>query len=86
MTKPVTINLSDAEEAHLRATAEREGLSLDGVVSQMVQQQMDYDVWFARKVQQGIAAADRGELISHEDVVAESQRRRLELLARQTSE
>ena len=29
---------------------------------------LDYETWFARAVEEGIDAADRGELIEHEDV------------------
>lgn len=86
MTKPVTVNLTDAEEAHLRDTAQREGLSVDDVVSRMVQRQMDYDAWYVRQVRQGMEEADRGELIPHEDVVAEALQRRAELLARKAAE
>lgn len=76
MTKHVTVELSDAEEAHLRATAERLETSVEQVLSELVQRQMDYDAWFIRQVQIGIDEADRGELIPHEEVMAELRRRR----------
>lgn len=29
---------------------------------------VDYDEWFLREVEKGLAAADRGEFIDHEDI------------------
>ncbi len=29
---------------------------------------MDYDEWFLAEVAKGVAAADRGEFINHEDI------------------
>lgn len=29
---------------------------------------VNFDSWFLREVEQGIAAADRGELVEHDDV------------------
>jgi predicted transcriptional regulator len=31
---------------------------------------VDYDEWFLREVEKGLAAADRGELLTHEEVGA----------------
>jgi predicted transcriptional regulator len=86
MTKHLMIAISDAEEAHLRATAEREAVSIDEVVSHLVQRQMEYDAWFRRKVQEGVDAADRGALIPHEEVVARMKEVREEILAKKAPE
>jgi predicted transcriptional regulator len=29
---------------------------------------VDYDEWFLREVESGLAAADRGEFVDHEDI------------------
>ena len=29
---------------------------------------VDYDAWFLREVEEGVAAADRGEFVEHDDV------------------
>jgi predicted transcriptional regulator len=86
MTQHITIALTEAQEAHLRATADREEVPLEAVVSDIIQRQLEYDAWFAKAVQKGIEEADRGELIPHEEVVAESARRRAEFLARKATE
>jgi len=82
MTKTLTFELSEEQAEFLHATAEREERRMDDVVGDLVAQQMAYDAWFRRKVQEGIDAADRGELIPHEEVVARSAARRAELRAK----
>jgi predicted transcriptional regulator len=82
MTKTVTFELSEEQAEFLHAEAERESRSVSELVGDLVAQRMDYDAWFRRKVQEGIDAADRGELIPHEEVVARSEARRAELLAK----
>ena len=82
MTKRITIALSEAEAAHLRATAEREAMSVDDVVAQMIHRQMDHDIWFRRKVEDGLGAIDRGEVLSDEQVKARAWARRAELVAK----
>jgi predicted transcriptional regulator len=42
----------------------------------------DYEAWFIEEVEAGIAEADAGDLIPHEQVVAESLARRAELRRR----
>lgn len=79
MTKPVTIQLTEAQEDHLRSVSEQPGNSIDVLLAEFVAKQIDYDAWFRSEVQKGIDAADRGELIDHEEFVARRQRLRDEL-------
>lgn len=81
MTRHVTIELSEAQAAVLESEAAREDRSVEDVVAGLIQRQVEYDAWFRAEVQKGIDSADRGELISHEEVVARSRRRRADLLA-----
>ena len=85
MTRHVTIELTEAQAAVLDAEAARESTSVEAVVRDLIQRQVDYDEWFRAKVQEGIDAADRGELLSHEEVVKRARRRREELLGRKRS-
>lgn len=82
MTKPVTIQLTDAQVEHLRSIAARPEENLETLVSDFVAQRLEYDIWFRGEVQIGIEAADQGDLIPHEDVVARMEARRLEFEAR----
>jgi hypothetical protein len=45
------------------------------VAQQALEQHLAYEAWFAQQVAEGIASADRGELVSHEDVRALIDRR-----------
>jgi predicted transcriptional regulator len=82
MTKTVTFELSKDQAEFLEAAAEREARSVDEVVGDLVKQQMDYDAWVRRKAQEGIDAIERGEVFTHEEVVARAEARRAELIAK----
>ncbi|TAL29177.1 hypothetical protein [Phenylobacterium sp.] len=82
MTKPVTIQLTGAQEDHLRSISSQPTASLETLVAEFVAQRLEYDAWFRREVQVGIDAADEGNLIQHEEVVARMEARRLEFEAR----
>ena len=43
---------------------------------------LDYDSWFIREVEKGLAQADRSELIDHEEVVKRIEKRLKEKLSR----
>jgi predicted transcriptional regulator len=81
MTKHITVTLTEAQEAHLLAAAARGDQSVEAVVAELIQRQMDHDAWFIGEVQKGIDAANRGELVSHEQVVANGRKLRAELRA-----
>ena len=82
MTKTLTFELSEEQAEFLHATAEREERRMDDVVGDLVAQQMAYDAWLRRKVQEGIDELDRGEFFTHEEVVARAKARRAALIAK----
>lgn len=45
--------------------------SRNDVVNQALKEYLEQHVWQIEKITQGIAAADRGELIDHDDVMSE---------------
>ena len=84
MTRHVTVELTDAQAQVLDSEAARADRPIEAIVSDLIQRQVDYDAWFRAEVQKGIDEADRGEFISHEEVMARSAMRRAELLARKS--
>jgi predicted transcriptional regulator len=50
-----------------RAAAEQ-GRDSESLVREAVERSLDYDQWFLREVENGLAAADRGEFMDHEEV------------------
>ncbi|MGA2371117.1 MAG: CopG family ribbon-helix-helix protein [Candidatus Korobacteraceae bacterium] len=55
-------------QAKLTRLAAEQGRAAQAVVQEAVQRFVEYDEWFLREVEKGLAEADRGELIEHEEV------------------
>ena len=55
-------------EAKLAQLAAQQGRDSESLVVDAVERMVNYDQWLLREVEKGIAAADRGELVDHEDV------------------
>lgn len=55
-------------EAKLARVAAEQGRAAEAVVEEAVARLVDYDEWFLHEVQEGLAAADRGELVDHASV------------------
>jgi len=55
-------------EAKLARLATQRGQDTQTLVQEAIERLVDYDGWFLREVEKGLAAADRGELIDHGDV------------------
>lgn len=62
------VNLNPDLQARLTRLAADPGSDAGTLVQEAVERLVDYDEWFLREVREGVAAADRGELIDHEDV------------------
>lgn len=55
-------------QAKLRRLAEQQGRASAALIIEAVERMVNYDEWFLREVDKGLAAADRGELVDHADV------------------
>jgi len=55
-------------QAKLSRLAAEQGRDTQSLVQEAVERLVDYDEWFIREVEKGLAAADRGEIIEHEEV------------------
>jgi predicted transcriptional regulator len=55
-------------EAKLARLAHERGRDTQALVQEAIEKFVDYDEWFLREVEKGLSAADRGELIDHEDI------------------
>ena len=67
------VHLSPDLQAKLAQLASQQGRDSESLVVEAVQRMVNYDEWFIREVEKGIAAADRGEFVGHDEV-----RRRIE--------
>ena len=55
-------------QAKLSRLAAQQGCASETLVVEAVERMVNYDEWFLREVDKGLAAADRGELADHSDV------------------
>jgi predicted transcriptional regulator len=62
------IDLTPELEAKLTRLAAEQGRETRALVREAVERFVDYDEWFVREVEKGLAAADRGELVDHEEI------------------
>jgi predicted transcriptional regulator len=62
------IHLRPDLQAKLARLAADQGREAGALVEEAVERLVNYDEWFVREVEQGLAAADRGEFVEHEEV------------------
>ena len=62
------VELTPDLHAKLTRLAVESGRDTQALVQEAVERFVDYDEWFLREVDGGLAAADRGELVDHEEV------------------
>lgn len=62
------IQLKPDLEARLARLAAERGSDTQALVQEVIERFVDYDEWFLREVEKGLAAADRGEFTEHEDI------------------
>ena len=63
------IELSPELQAKLDRIASEQGRDSKSLVHEAVERLVSYDDWFVRQVEIGLAQAERGELLEHDDVV-----------------
>jgi predicted transcriptional regulator len=52
----------------LTRLASQQGRDSEALVVKAVERMVNYDEWFLQEVEKGLAAADRGEFVEHENV------------------
>ena len=62
------VRLKPDLQAKLTRLATEQGRDSESIVIEAVERMVNYDEWFVREVEKGVAAADSGELIDHEEV------------------
>jgi predicted transcriptional regulator len=68
------VHFSPNTEAQLKAFAARKGKDVAQVVEETVSNMLQRQARFVEGVERGIAAADRGDLLDHEEVVSRIER------------
>lgn len=62
------LHLTPEKEAILQQLSTRTGRPTSDLLAEAVDRLLDYDAWFIREVEKGMAQAQRGDLIDHEEV------------------
>jgi predicted transcriptional regulator len=55
-------------QAKLAELASQQGRDTEELMVEAVKRMVNYDQWFMREVEKGKSAADRGELVDHDDM------------------
>ena len=62
------IQLTPDLQAKLARLAAERGSDTQSLVREALKRFVDHDEWLLREIDKGIAAADRGEFVEHEDI------------------
>jgi predicted transcriptional regulator len=55
-------------QAKLDRAAAQQGRNAESLIQEAVERLLNYDEWFARQVEEGVSAADRGEFVEHDEI------------------
>lgn len=76
------LNVPPDLQTKLALAADRRGLPPEVLVLEAIERAVEYDDWFLREVEKGLAQVERGEVLTHEDVGARLERRLRQASAR----
>jgi predicted transcriptional regulator len=62
------LDLTPELQAKLDAVAAQQGRDARSLVQEAVERLVDYDEWFVREVEKGLAEIERGEVLEHDEV------------------
>ncbi len=77
------VHLNPEVQAKLSRMAAARGSDAERLAREAIERFVDYDEWFIGEVEKGIASADRGQSLSHEEVGARLEKRIAEKQSRQ---
>ena len=64
------VTLSAELQAKLARIAQERGTNAQELAREAIERLVDYDDWFVREVEKGLAQIERGQTLTHEDVGA----------------
>ena len=67
-TGRMEVRLSPELQAKLDRMAAEQGRNAESLVHEAVDRLVDYDDWFLREVEKGLAQVERGQVLAHEEV------------------
>ncbi len=73
--KPTTVRLDDEVLGRIDGLAKSMSRSRAWVIKEAIHHYLDYEEWFSQSVREGLEAAERGDTIPHDDVMADVRER-----------
>jgi len=73
--RTASIRVDESTLDRVDRLAEAMDRSRSWVIAKAIEQYLDHEEWFVRSVEEGITAADRGDLHPHNAVIAELRRK-----------
>lgn len=64
------VNLSNELQAKLASMAQKRGVEAKELVREAIERLVEYDDWFVREVEKGLAQIDQGHTLTQEEVGA----------------
>ena len=69
------VQFTPDQHAKLLRMAQAQGRATETLVQEAVERLLSCDEWFSREVDEGLAAADRGEFVEHTEILQTIERR-----------
>ena len=68
------VNLNPDLQARLTHLAAQQGRDTEALAREAIERLVDYDEWFIREVDKGLAQIEQGKVLTHEEVGARVKR------------
>ena len=68
------VKLSPELHAKLDSIAAEQGRDREALVHEAIERLVEYDDWFIRQVEKGLAQIERGDLLEHREVAAQMEK------------
>jgi len=68
-TATITARISPVLNRKLDGYAKMTGRTKSRAIERLLQEHIDYETWFVKEVRKGIASADRGDLVAHDEAM-----------------
>jgi predicted transcriptional regulator len=76
------VNLNSDLQARLTHLAAQQGRDTEALAREAIERLVDYDEWFIREVDKGLAQIEQGKVLTHEQVGERMEKRLAEKQAR----
>ncbi len=64
------VTLSPDQQAKLARLAQERGTDAQALAREAIERLLDYDDWFVREVEKGLAQIESGQTLTHDEVAA----------------